>query len=240
MKKYFPILRRAYILFALLSILHGLSDAQVLRTIEVDFTRVYESSDAADTASGIIYYHEPDDLKLHTSSPVNQWMIFKENQLDIYYPDDQLVYRIYSQFPSSLPFFQALVGVVKEDYGLATMGYEMASYTSSGDTLQTTWNPPLMADKLLGPYRLNFVADKIIFAEISDAGGAITARSHYSDHRQFGTTWFPMTIKTIHYLEQDSTVETVTYSKAKMNEKLPQEITEFQIPDNAKIVETEW
>ena len=239
-KKHFVIVKRAITTFVLLIIFAGQSTSQVLQSIEVDFLRIFESSTAADTAGGTIYYQKPDGLTVKVTNPLNQWMIFKGSQLDIYYPDDKMAYRIFSQYPSSLPFFQAFVGVVREDYGLTEMGYEMSSYTSSGDTLATLWNPPAMSNKILGPYRLNFVADKIIYAEISDAEGNITARSFYSDHLKSGSAWFPLTIKTVRYVESDSTVETVSYSNPKFNLKLPQEITDFHIPENTNIIETEW
>lgn len=233
-------LRRTILTIVLFVVLCVPAAAQVLQSVEIEFQRINESSSGVDTTAGVIYYMTPDDLKLHVTVPLNQWMIFKEGGLDIYYPDDRLVYRVSTRTPTALPFFQAFVGVIKEDYGLTAMGYEMANYTSRGDTLETVWNPPAMAEKTFGSYRLNFVDDKIIYAELSDAEGNVTARSTYSDHLKFGAVWFPMMLRTVRYLESDSTTEKVIYSNPQFNKELPAEIRDFHIPDNVNIIETEW
>jgi len=233
-------IKRTFFLIVLFLGLYAGLSSQVIKTIEVSFERVTLSPTVSDTVRGRIYYKEPDDLKFHIDYPVNQWMIFAGKQLDIYYPGEKVAYRINSRFPTTMPFFQAFVGVVKEDYGLTEMGYEMSGYETTGDTLKTRWQPPEMAEKLLGPYRLDFCNDKIIYAELTDGDGAVTARSYYMDHFKSGAAWFPLTIKTVQYTERDSTVEWIHYHDPQFDRPLPEEAVKFRIPDNVTVVESEW
>ncbi|MCP4584241.1 MAG: hypothetical protein GY839_21725 [candidate division Zixibacteria bacterium] len=223
-----------------LFLLIGNTSAQILNSIEVEFSRTIRTSSTEQVSSGMVFFHQPDDLKMLVTDPIKQWMVFKDNQLEIYYPDDKRAFRITTLYPTGLPFFEAFAGVIKEDFGLSGMGYTTDSHRTEGDTLLVFWNPPEeLADKY-GQYVLGFVDNKITYAEARDTKGKATARSIYTDHIKHGGIYFPAMIKITKYAESDSTVETVTYTNPKFDQALPPDVINFKIPDDISIEELEW
>jgi len=213
---------------------------QCAQTIQVQFEREYIGGNTKEITKGQIYYRAPGEVTAVVTYPIKQWMIFAGKQLTIYYPDDKQAFRFNSQFPISLPFFEAFIGVVKTDYGLTDIGYTLSNHKTRGDTLFTYWGPPKKTSKALGEFILAYVSDKIVYAELKGRDGTTTSKSYYKNHIRHGATYFPLEILTIRYAKRDSIIEEVVYTNPQFDRPLPPEVINFKIPKNAKIEEIDW
>ncbi|HID93979.1 MAG TPA: hypothetical protein EYP60_07770 [bacterium (Candidatus Stahlbacteria)] len=225
----------------LLLVFYSASLPQSSQTIQVQFERQYSEKSLKETVKGNIYYQAPGRITVVVTYPVKQWMIFEGKQLIIYYPDDKQAFQINAQFPISLPFFEALIGVVKIDYGLTDIGYVLSNYKTRADTLFTYWSPSKKkTSKALGEFTLAYVSDKIVYAELKKRDGTTISKSFYKNHIRCGTTYFPLEIYTIRYTKKDSTFEKVVYTNPQFDKSFPPEVTNFKIPTNVKIEEINW
>jgi len=224
-----------------LLVLYSAIPSQFLRTIQVEFERQYSERGIKETVKGNIYYQAPERVTVIVTYPLKQWMIFEDTRLTIYYPNNKRAFQINTQSPISLPFFDAFIGVVKTDYGLTDIGYALCDYKTRGDTLFTYWSPPKKkTSRALGEFTLAYVSNKIVYAELKKRNGTIISKSFYKNHVQYGTTFFPLEIYTIRYMEKDSTFEKIVYTDPQFDRPLPPEVTNFRVPANIDIEKISW
>jgi outer membrane lipoprotein-sorting protein len=211
-----------------------------VKTLIIDFERELQEANNREHASGTIYYQEPHKLTVVVDEPLNQWMIFEKEKLEIYYPDERKAFRFTSSFPFQLSFFQAFMGVLSKDYGLGDLGYVLVRRSSLDDTVTTVWKPPKKLAKSLGEFTLVHEKRKIIRAESKKANGFVTSRCAFSNHFEYGKMFFPLEIFTKRYSESDSSIERVTFSEPEFNGELPSDIIYFTIPPDIAVEESEW
>lgn len=214
---------------------------QVIKTISVEFTREYSEDKTKEIIKGKIYYRAPSKTVIKVENPIYQWMILEDKEMIIYYPDDKKAFRIINSWnPFSMPFFQAFIGVVKEDYGLTELGYTLANYETNDNSLISHWNPPKNLSKFLGEFILEFKDNKIIRAELRNAKGKTLSKSLYKNHILYGATYFPLEISIIKYLKSGSTFEKIIYRNPQFNSSLPLEVVDFKIPADVKVKKVKW
>ncbi len=227
-----------FLLFMLM--LSGVAYSYSLKSLQVDFSRSVRTTTGDNTSFGTIYYSESGLFKLKITEPLNQWLFFNGDNYEIYYPDDKKAFRFFSKLPTGLPFFETFIGVIKEDYGLSDIGYTIEKHEVRADTLFMYWKPPDYLKENFGRYLICYLENKIILASSKNAEHEVTVRSYYSDHVEFNSVYFPMTIKTVKYTRSDSTVETVNYSGEIFNQDLPENILDMKIPSDIAVKEIEW
>jgi len=217
------------------------SFCQTIKTISVEFTREYSEDNKKEIIKGKIHYQAPSKTVIHITDPINQWMILEDKEMIIYYPDDKKAFHIISTWnPFSMPFFQAFVGVVKEDYGLTELGYTLANYETNDNSLISHWNPPKNLAKLLGEIILEFKDNKIIRVELRNPNGKTISKSLYKNHTLYGATYFPLEISTIKYMKSGAAFEEIVYRNPQFNSPLPKEVLDFKIPAHIKVKEIKW
>jgi outer membrane lipoprotein-sorting protein len=221
-------------------ILSSAGYAQTIKSLEVDFKRILKDNESTRISRGTIFFADPDNLTLKVREPIEQWMIFEGYRIRLYYPEEKRALEISSQMPSNLPFFDAFVGMVKEDYGLTEIGYSIDRHELTNDTLYIYWNPPEAAAGQLGQYVLALVDNKIAYAEARDAENKVIAKSLYNDHIEHNGTYFPLTIKTTRYESSDSTLETIYYTNPQFNRGLSEEALNIKIPTDVEVEKLEW
>lgn len=214
-------------------------NGQILKTVNLSFTQITQNSQKSDVVNGHIYY---DGMKttVKVNQPISQWLILTGNTIVLYYPEDHRVLEIQSQSPVSLPFFQAFTSIVKLDYGLTELGFNLAKNEIKGDTLLAYWQPPVDARKVLGYFVLALEKNKILFSEFTTAKGEKIAKTIYSNHFMYSGSYFPLEIVTIQYAKKDSTVEKILYTDPVFNAPLPAEIAIFTIPPSIKREVIKW
>jgi len=213
---------------------------QTVKTISVEFIKTVREGNSKEVVKGSIYYQAPDKIILLIREPIKQWMLLEGKLTTLYYPDERRAIQITGWSSTSLPFFQAFLGGMKEDYGLSELGYKLEGNEIKGDTLVTHWNPPEKLKGRLGEITLAVAANEIIYVESRDPGGQITAKVQYSNHIQYGAVYFPLQIVTTRYSRGDTTSERVVYGEPLFDKPLPPEIRNFKIPSGVKIEGTKW
>jgi outer membrane lipoprotein-sorting protein len=224
----------------LLALFFGFLSAQELKDLVVDFERTEQSRGTTESVKGTIYYQPPDRIMIHVTDPVDQWMDFESNALVIYYPVEQKAFRILAQYPFALPFFQAFVGVVKEDFGLAELGFTLDRNETRDETLITYWTPPGKAKKTMGPILVGMTEDRIAFMEMQNAKHRPIGRVTYTDYSDAGSLSLPLKVSARRYPGRDTTYEDVTYSNPQSDVELPEEVLNFRIPDSITVKEIHW
>lgn len=218
----------------------GVSPSEALQTLQLEFERRCGGEGAGEVVRGNIYYRAPARVVVLVTYPIKQLMILEGLEVTIYYPEEKRAFVIAAETTVLLPFFQAFLGVMDEDYGLTELGYTLHRYATRGDTLLTYWSPPTNVFKPLGEFALVYVAGKIVYAESKREDGTTISRSSYQNHVRYGAFYFPMEIANTRYAGADSTVEGVRYSNPKFDAPLPKEVVEFQIPLGVEVQEARW
>lgn len=225
----------------LLVILVSVGFSQKIEIIDVQFTRTITENANKDIVKGNIYFQSQDNkVILKITEPLIQWMVIEGNAMLIYYPVEQKAFRFTSKNPLSLPFFEAFLGVMQDDFGLSTAGFKLARNEIKGDTLLTFWEPPKETTKVLGNTIIGLIKDKLVFVEIQNSRGKKIAKTTYSNHIQFGQSFFPLEIVTKKFHHVIPTTEKVTYTNPQFNIPLPYEILSFKIPADIEIKESQW
>lgn len=233
--------RQIYIILGLL-IFGGAkhSYGQIISTISVEFEREYTNKNKKECLKGQLFYKAPSRIIVRIKNPVNQWIIYEKNEMTIYYPDENRAFHFISQFPLSLPFFQPLINVTKEDFGLSDLGYTLEKYERKGANLFSIWIPPKNASKFLGEFSLEYQDNKLIFSEIKNAKGKIISKSFYKNHIRYGYYFLPMEISITYYSNSQPCSELVKFINPHFNSTFPQEVMDFKIPENTKVKEIIW
>lgn len=214
--------------------------AQTMANLVVDMKRTVINKGKAEVVKGAIFYQPPDEILLHITEPVNQWMKFKDKSLLIYYPEEKQGFRIQADVPFSLPFFQAFLGVMNEGLGLTEMGFTLDRNEIRADTLTTYWLPPKKAKRVLGPILIGLVNDRLVFMEMRNNKGKSIGRVSYVDYKKVGEIWLPLTVSAVRFQGKDTTYETVIYSNPRLNMNLPKEVTDFNMPEGVEVKEVRW
>lgn len=230
----------ALVLFAVAFLRPSWLRGQEIQSLIVEFNRTTHRGSKEEIVKGTIYYQTPDLILVQVNDPLNQWMKFEGETLVIYYPDEQKGFRILSQYPFTLPFFQTFVGMVKEGFGLADIGYTLNRNETRGETLVTVWAPPEKTKNVLGNIIVGMVEDRIAFTEMLNAKGKKIARATYADCFSYNGHFFPLTVSSTQWLAKETTSEEISYREPQFDVELPEEVTGFQIPDSVAVKEVKW
>lgn len=214
--------------------------SQPIQSLITDFERRQTINGEADTARGTIYYKAPHRIIADINYPVNQLMVFNDQNLTIYYPDEKRAFRMTGNVAQHLGFFQAFLGSMDEDFGLSELGFKLRDQVVNSDTLTTYWNPSKKLKKQYGEFTLIFAADRIIYAESRKSDNSVLSNSVFSDHIQYGTYYFPLSIHTTNSSEGNPTVEDVKFSSPQFNAELPDNVVNFKLPRDVKIEKIKW
>lgn len=214
--------------------------SQIIKTLEVDFIRSYREGNRYDKTSGHIYYQSDGIFSINVLDPVHQWMIAQPGRLIIYYPDENKIFHFPTDSPFNFPFFQAFLGVVKEDYGLTDLGFKLTEHKAHEETLLTIWSPPDALRRRIGNYLLITCRKKILAAELLNPDSTVQARSDYGQHIEYSNIFFPLEIITTRNEKDSVSAESISYSHPVFNEPLPDSVVNFAFPDDIEIEEITW
>jgi len=216
------------------------SYSQIINTVSIEFEREFTTNEKKEKNTGQLFYKNPAMTIVRIKEPVNQWVLYKDNKMTLYYPDEKRAFRIMFKFPVTVPFFHALIGVTQEDFGLIDLGYTMSKYERNGTKLLAIWVPPKNASQYLGEFSLEYQDNKLISSEIKNTKGKTISKSVYKNHIRHGSYTFPMEIHIIHYSKSRRSSELIKFKNPHFNLPLPEEIMNFKIPANIKVEEVIW
>jgi len=228
------------ILVLLISAGFKYSHCQIIKTVSIEFERELTKNKKIEKNVGRVFCQDTITTIVRMKDPVNQWVLYEKNKITIYYPEEKRAFRIMFKFPFSDPFYQALVSVTQEDFGLIDLGYTMSRYERNDTKLLAIWTPPKNASKYLGEFSLEYQDNKIISSEIKDAKGNTISKSIYKNHIRYGSYSIPMEIYTIYYSNSHRSFELIKFKNPHFNSPLPEEIINFKIPKKIKVEEIIW
>lgn len=164
----------------------------------------------------------------------------REKETLIYYPAEKKAFRMLSENPLVLPFFNIFLRVLKEDFGLAELGYTFRSYQKDKDALLSSWAPPKKLSNILGEILLKFQDNRIISVEIKNIKGAILTKIFLEDYVFRGRFSLPMQIVILQTLPSYSSEERIFFENAQFDVSLPEEVLSFKIPEGVEVKEIKW
>jgi len=209
-------------------------------TISFNFERKIIQKGSTETVKGIVYYKAPHRVFIDVNSPIKQVMVVDESKLTIYYPSDKKAFIIKSRGLIPMPFIQSIISVMKDDYGLAEVGYSLIKHEKKDNRIYTYWNPPKEHKKHIGEFILATENDLLVYAEAKYPNSKSAAKSFYSKHIDLNGKHFPLEIHTEIQEVSRKTDEYVTYSDVKLNIVLPKQAMDFKLPANTEVKEVSW
>ena len=235
-------LRREVLLvtFSLVLVANTSVSAQEIQTLVLGFSRTVIESATINRTGGQLAFKAPDEVYIHVQDPIEQWMVFYTNKILIYYPKDRTAFELASGYSSNVPFFEAFIGSIKEDYGLSDLGFSIADHKIKNDTLTTMWRPDERVSRLIGNFILSYYDNKIIFTEAKDTAGKTITKVYYSNHIDYKNRYFPLDVKIFSYQSNGMTIENINYKNPIFNAELPDVIKNFKVPDDVEIKKVEF
>lgn len=208
----------------------------------VDFSRTVENpGEAKELVAGSLYYQAPQTMMLEVKQPVHQWLFFKRQQLDIYYPEEKRAFHIMSETnPLNLPFATAFVGNSRENFGFPEMGFTVSRTETKDDTLWTTWAAPKQVEKYIKNARTAELKGKLLLMESFTADGKLSTRAIFKSHAKYNAAYFPMEIYNGYQSAKGWVKESVVFSNARTLKTLPDTLLNFRIPPGTNTKEVKW
>jgi hypothetical protein len=129
---------------------------------------------------------------------------------------------------------------MKEDFGLSERGYILSDHEIKEDTLTTYWKPSGKLSKTVKNLRLIYVNNRIISTEIKKTDGEFMLKSSYGKHVNYSGYSFPMEISTAIFMREDTVFEKIMYKNLTFRDSLPEEVENFNIPEDIETREIRW
>lgn len=215
--------------------------SQTNRSLVVGFTRTITKENTIDVVKGNLYFRGPTWIIIKVIEPINQWLVYKDSIMHIYYPDERKAFRFNYKTSFSLPFYQTFIlAGIEDEFGLSKAGFKLVRHDIKADTLLSYWESPKNLKKMLDIVIIGLIKDKLVKIEILDKKGKKKAKTTYNNYFYYNKYVLPLEINSIVYHKNDSVVEKVIYTNPQFDVALPQEIVNFEIPNDVKIKEIEW
>ncbi|MCX7821266.1 MAG: hypothetical protein N2258_06285 [Brevinematales bacterium] len=233
-------MKKILILFFLIFVTFLLHAGEV-KTAEVPFKKTVKiDQKQTEIVEGIIYFTGGENILIKVYKPLNQLVIITKFTNIFYYPDENsgiaIIYSrpVISQMKMQFDLFS------RDDMGLSEAGYKVEKSYKTNDMLMSLWTPPDKYKKQLGNVELGLRKNRIVLNKMYSPDGKLLLTAEYDDFEKINDLTFPKRIKTTTFQNNIVREEEVIYTNPKVNIKLPQEIINFKIPENAKIKETRW
>ena len=124
------------------------------------------------------------------------------------------------------------------DLGLSSMGFQMSNTTFDEGLMVTEWSPPVEMAGQIGVIKLVHDRQIPIFMSYSDTNDKIVKKTFFYDYTNFDGISFPSTVTNINYMNAgDSSISKTSYSNILINEQVDKSKLNFEVPDNAKVIE---
>lgn len=192
------------------------------------------------TSNAEIFYSVNGDMVTHTSYPKEVFMINnRKGSLSVYNPEENTVMVIenfsYSTENSQFYFF---LQNKKSDMGLKSMGFTLEDTKVENGNVITWWIPPGSMRKVLKRIMLVHKEGRPIYMKYLDKDQNEIKKVYYYDYFENLGITFPTTITQFDYLPNgDSIITRTQYSDLKFNSDAVSNYFEYQIPEDAKLIE---
>lgn len=125
----------------------------------------------------------------------------------------------------------------KADLGLSSMGFSLGQTKFENGVMITIWKSPTPMAKNIKRVELVHKGQNPIFMKYVDPSERTIKKVFYYDYIKLGNIDFPQTITQIDYLTlRDFIVTKTAYGALKVNEQVTDNLLDFTIPNNAKVI----
>lgn len=223
-------------------------DAAISQTTERNFTTLqadFRTNDLEDSKAeeckGSVFISADQHMWIRVVEPLIQYMNISQNEMKIYYPDQNTAFIIRSLNSFSYLFITPFITALRKDYYLADLKYVLQSFYSKNDTLISTWIPPNELKEKLLSFTIYSCNDRIQEVVTNDFKGRANKTILFSDYELVDSLfWFPFSVSIVQ-TNGDALIKKHTYlSNVAVDAALPDSIIGFKIPENAKVKEYEW
>ncbi len=189
-----------------------------------------------------ILYYQSLDGRLITKfvDPLDHIMVTnRHGELTVYDPAENTVYRRQSlEYSSENNLVYFFLHGKTRDLGLRDMGFIQTRTDFEEELMVSRWEPPASLGHLFSHIQLVHEDYMPVYAGYYDASGELVKKVYYSDYRVFPDLILPMRITEFNYLPGgDSIINRVSFSDVLINRRAESEWFEFEIPDDAKIID---
>lgn len=201
-----------YYLIPLLICLQLPLGAQVLSSFGADFTRSVTADSLVEQSSGKLRIQFPDDVMVFVSSPVKQWLHYSREQLLIYYPEEEKLFRLDRPSTQAPPFISAVMAAIREDFGLSELGFTIGSSSARGDTLRICWQAPDSLQQAIGKVELQYLGRQLTSSRSYDIRDSLVLANRYDGHFDHRGYQIPLRISLWQKTGQGEKREEIVYS----------------------------
>ncbi len=207
-------------------------------TLQAGFYKYSCLLDTTPVLSGTFYYQHQKSLIIRVREPVNQWFIIYDKQCLLYYPDDHRAFQFTSDQILALPLVEMFIRAAAPDFGLSTLNYNLTESEKKGDTINMVWSARSNARAMR--CRVTFIGRKLIIATWENAEGKALTRMQFFDHQAYKRAYLPMTVINEYCGDDDTLREKIIYTDLRIDQFIPDSITEFMIPPDARVDTIQW
>ena len=224
---------------ALLLVLGATANAQSFQKFKTKITTRNFHKGKTVTTEGVLCYTLAGKMITHFVSPKEYYLInTAKGEISLYEPKQKTVvlqqnYQ-YSTENTQLYFF---LQNKKSDLGLKTMGFTIKNTRFEQDLMITQWTPPIQMSNMIKEVELVHRGANPIFMSYTDSKGRVIKKSYYYNYANFGGVEFPQAITQMDYpIAGDSIVSKTAYTNVKLNAEADDQLFNFTVPSNAKLL----
>ena len=213
-----------------------------IKTLSASFQREEIENDRLLKTEGTIFFSIPDRVWIVVKKPVNQIIKIDSTFMLIYYPANNLAFKINSKNSFSSSFISPFIASLRSDYGLSDLNYQMKKFEMVLDTLITEWHPHEQDKKKLGTTIIKMVSNKINQVIILDTSNKNSLQKFvFKNYILINNIhWVPNSVTTFKNVSKNQFFDKVELKNIYIDAALPDSIIGFTIPPNATIKEYKW
>ncbi len=206
-------------------------------TITGDFIKeTRQGQRKVEIVSGKFYWTPNGLLLFSVLKPVEQIFTFSSDTLILFYPKENLAFKIKSYNPvfaisSNAPF------MYRGKLDLTQLGFMFVKKKKTVDTLYSYWVPKDRS--IIETIVLGEVSNRLISIEIKDKRNQFV-KVIYGEFIEYNKFNIPTEIYSMQSFEVDTLIEHYQYQNLQFNVQLPDSIMHFSIPEGCQIKEVMW
>ncbi len=192
------------------------------------------------TTNSLIYFAENSDLVIHQTNPMNMYILNnRDGELKIFNPDENSVFQTmnYNLNSENNQFYYFLMNKT-DDMGLQQLGFDLIESRLEGGLLISLYDTTPRVKEYFDKVELVHKGRTPIFIGYLDKKDKYIKKVFYYDYENISGIDFPMAITEINYIgKNDSIIAKSSFSNFRINNTLDKEMLNFQIPENATLIE---
>lgn len=186
-----------------------------------------------------IYYKSSGEMVTHFEKPLEMYVLNNElGDIRMYNPNSNTVIKALDNRvgTQNTNFYYFLIGQI-DDMGLEGAGFTLIDSRIEDMMLITLWDSPSEVKHQMDQVELVSNGDVPVFMGYLDRKGGYVKKVYYYNFENVGNALFPMAITEIDYIKNDSMITKSSFGSFIFNNKGDLPMLEFEIPEDAVLVE---